>query len=91
MASVRRVPRKFEFHWGKGIVKEEVSVLTPYHEPTIQLLQYDTGERALRFCVYHGRQFSRVPMIIDEQTLGRLGAEVRKNRSLHRLLKKLVD
>ena len=90
MGSVRRVPRKFEFHWGKGIVKEEASVVTPFHEPTIQLLQYDSGGRALRFCVYHGHQFSRVPMIIDEETLAKLGAEVRKNPALCRLLKKLV-
>lgn len=91
MPSVRRVPRKFEFHWGKGIIKEEASVVTPHHEPTIQLLQYDTGEKAIRFCAYHGSRFSRMPLLVDEATIARLGGEVRKNPALHKLMKKLVS
>ncbi len=73
------------------MIREEASVVTRYHEPTIQLLQYDSGEKALRFCVYHGKRFSRVPLIIDEATVSHLGREVRKNPALHKLLKKLVS
>lgn len=91
MATARRVPRSFEFHWGKGTIQEEASVVTPHHEPTIQLLHYETGEKAIRFCAYHGTRFSRMPLLVDEDTVARLGKEVRKNPSLHKLLKKLVS
>ncbi len=33
----RRVPRPFDLHWGRGVIAEEASVLTPFHQPTIQL------------------------------------------------------
>lgn len=86
----RRVPRKFAFHWGRGMVKEEASVRTPYHEPTIQLLQYDSGERAIRFCSYEGTRFNRFPLIVGEDYLDALGKAIRKNKELRRLLRRLV-
>ncbi len=86
----RKVPRKFAFHWGKGIVKEEASVMTPYHEPTIQLLQYDSGERGIRFCSYEGSRFNRFPLIIGEEHLDALGRAIRENTELRRLMRRLV-
>lgn len=91
LMTVRKLPRRFSFHWGKGMVKEEASMRTPYHEPTIQLLQYDSGERAVRFCSYEGRRFNRFPLIVGEEYLGALGRAVRKNRELRMLLKRLVE
>jgi hypothetical protein len=44
----RELPRKLEFHWGQGWVTEEASVKTLHHEPTIQLLEYESGESVLR-------------------------------------------
>ncbi len=86
----RPLPRKFEFHWGKGLVTEEASVVTPYFEPTVQLLVYDSGERAIRFCGYEHGKMGRYPLVVSEQHLERIGAELRKNKELHRLLKRLV-
>ncbi len=86
----RKVPREFAFHWGKGIVKEEASVATPYHEPTIQLLQYESGDRAIRFCSYEGKRFNRFPLIVGEDYLDALRKGIRKNKELHKLLKRLV-
>jgi len=86
----RTLPRKFEFHWGRGWVTEEVSVRTPHHEPTIQLLEYDSGEKAIRFCGYEGVRMGRYPLVVGEEFLEALGREVRKNPKLHRLLKKVV-
>ena len=87
----RKVPRKFAFHWGKGVVKEEASVRTPYHEPTIQLLQYESGERAIRFCSYEGSRFNRFPLIIGEDYLEDLAKALRKNKEIHRLLRRLIS
>lgn len=86
----RELPRKFEFHWGKGWVMEEASVRSPHHEPTIQLLVYESGEKAIRFCGYQGIRMARYPLILGEDSLEKLGESVKRNPELHRLLKKLV-
>ena len=75
----RKLTRKFEFHFGKGVITEEVSIKCPYHEPTIQLLEFESGEKSLRFCVYHGNRFSRVPLIIEVKDLKRLKKEINKS------------
>lgn len=65
--------------------------MTPFHEPTIQLLAFEDGSRSLRFCVYHGSSFSRMPLIVAEEHIPALAKEVRKNPQIRKLLKKLVD
>ena len=90
MVNKRRVPRPFTMPWGKGMVTEEVGVDLRYYTPTIQLLEYEGGEKALRFCVYHGQAFSRVPLIIDEENMNLLSKEVAGNAKIRKMLKKLV-
>ncbi len=68
-SSQRKLPRPFQLPWGKGVVAEEVSVTRPHWEPTIQLLEYEDGSRALRFCYYHGPRFGRGPMILDAEDI----------------------
>src|SRR5439155_1627025 len=58
--SLRKVPRPFDLHWGKGVIAEEASVVTPFHEPAIQLLAFEDGSRSLRFCAYHKGSFARM-------------------------------
>ncbi len=83
----RTVPRKFEFHFGKGMVTEEVGIQCKYHDPTIQLLEFDSGEKALRFCVYHGNRFSRVPLIVDVKDMARLTKVVRNSKRIKKFVK----
>lgn len=73
----RKLPRPFEFHWGKGEVVEEVSVMRPQWEPTIQLLRYEDGEESLRFCYYHGARFGRGAMMASIDDLKELKAQAR--------------
>ena len=82
--------RRFQLHWGGGWITEEARVRTPYHEPSIQLLCYDAGGRALRFCYYHEGFYQGGPLILSEESLKALRKEIRKNKSLHGMLKKLV-
>ena len=88
--STRKVPRPFDLHWGKGVIAEEVSAATPFHEPTIQLLAFDDESKSLRFCAYHVSSFARMPLIISTDHLGALGKAVKKNPQIRSLLKKLV-
>lgn len=89
--SRRKVPRPFDLHWGKGVIAEEASVVTEFHEPTIQLLAFEDGTRSLRFCSYHGSSFSRVPLIVREDHVAGLAKEVKKNPEIRRLLRSLLE
>ena len=71
----RKLPRPFSFPWGGGQVVEEVSVMRPHWEPTIQLLRYEDGEESLRFCYYHGPRFGRGPMMVSVEDLKELKAQ----------------
>ncbi len=73
----RQLPRPFSFPWGGGQVVEEVSVMRPHWEPTIQLLRYEDGEESLRFCYYHGPRFGRGPMMVSVEDLKELKAQAR--------------
>ena len=64
--------------------------MTPYHEPAVQLLEFDNGDQAVRFCYYHGGRFQTSPLILGHEHLAALRREIRKNQKLHALLKRLV-
>ena len=78
---MRKIPRPFKMPWGKGMVIDEVSISSQYHEPTIQLLEFDNGDKLLRFCSYSHGRFSRSPLMIDEKDLRRLGKTLVKRNS----------
>jgi hypothetical protein len=82
--------RRFKLHWGGGWITEEARSLTQFHEPSIQLLSFDAGTKSLRFCYYHDGMFQGGPLILNESHLAALRREVRKNKTIHALLKKLV-
>ena len=92
---MREKPKSFTFHWGTGVVEEEVQIASRYHRPTIQLLKFTEGaakgSREIRFCHYdhHGR-FQRSPLIIAEEDLGTLARALDAAPRLKAMLKKLA-
>ena len=56
---------------------EEVSIPRPHWEPTIQLLEFEDGSRALRFCYYHGGRFGRGPLIMSAEDMAGLNEAAR--------------
>ena len=94
----RRLPRLFSFHWGGGYIVEEASVKCTIRanghvhswEPTIQLLQYDDESEEVRFCVYSGRKFTRMPSIMDEETMKALSKRLEKTLMLKKAVKHLL-
>ena len=69
----RQIPRDFNLHWGRGQIVEEASIETEYHQPSVQLLEFEDGSVSVRFCYYdqHGR-FQRGPLIIRKEDMLRL-------------------
>ena len=86
---MRKVPRPFKMPWGNGMVVKEVFITSQYHEPTVQLLQFDNGDRAIRFCSYNKGKFSRSPLMIDEKDLRKLGNAIKKAKEISKLISRL--
>ena len=82
--------RRFKLHWGGGWITEEARSITQYHERSIQLLSFDSGAKSLRFCYYHDGVFQGGPLIVSDSHLAGLRREIRKNKTLHALMKKLI-
>jgi hypothetical protein len=51
MKNLSKTP--FQAALGRGWISEEARSQTQYHEPSIQLLAFDSGDKSLRFCYYH--------------------------------------
>ncbi len=95
MRAPKDKPKTFAFHWGSGIVAEEVQIATAHHRPTIQLLQFTDGAAKgsyeIRFCFYdHRGRFQRSPLIIDEGDLAPLRRALDAAPRLKRLIGKLA-
>ncbi len=95
MRAAKDKPKTFAFHWGSGVVEEEVQIATEYHRPTIQLLKFTEGAAKgsyeIRFCFYdHRGRFQRAPLIIDEADLAALRRALAGAPRLQRLIGKLA-
>ena len=87
----KRTEKTFSFHWGSGVIEEEVRIATPYHLPTIQLLKFTagpaSGSHAVRFCHYDARgRFQRSPLIVEEKDFAMLSKALEKARKLRTIL-----
>jgi hypothetical protein len=82
--------RRFQLHWGGGWITEEARSRTQYHEPSIQLLSFDSGEQSVRFCYYREGFYQGGPLILSESNLAGLRREIRKNPTIYAFLERLV-
>jgi hypothetical protein len=57
-------------------------------EPAIQLLRFEDGSETLRFCVFHGKLFSRMPLLIGSDELAVPFGEASKHPMIRTQLKK---
>ena len=88
----RKLPRPFEMHWGKGQIVEEASCVGQYHEPAIQLLEYDDGAESIRFCHYDLKgRFQRSPLMISEEAFADLRDSLARAPRLRELLRRLLE
>jgi hypothetical protein len=92
---VRKLPRPFEMHWGRGEIVEEATFVGEYHEPAIQLMQYTEGEAAggfsIRFCSYNHRgSFQRSPLMLGQAEIDGLRNALRETPRLRDILRQLV-
>ena len=85
------MPRSFAFSWGKGLVVEEASHESQYHQPRIQLLEYEDGTLSVRFCYYdRSGRFQRSPLMLGADDIGGLRASLEQPLRLRSLLLELV-
>ena len=60
-------------------------------EPTIQFLQYDDETEEVRFCVYSGRKFTRMPPIMDIDAMRALSKKLEKTVLLRKAVAELTN
>ena len=87
--------RRFNFHWGSGVVAEEARFDSEHHNPAIQLLRYDEGELAgklaVRFCFFNKRgRFQRSPLMISEDDLEQMRVALEQTPELRDLLRRML-
>ena len=92
---VRKLPRPFEMHWGRGEIVEEATFVGEYHEPAIQLMQSTEGEAAggfsIRFCSYNHRgSFQRSPLMLGQAEIDGLRKALVETPRLRDILRELV-
>jgi hypothetical protein len=88
--TARKVPRPFEMPWGRGEIVEEATAIGEWSEPSIQLLHYEDGTLAIRFCQYdHRGRFRRSPMMVDAKLIRGLGRSLSRAPRLRKLLSAL--
>ena len=86
----RPLPRPFKFYFGQGQIVEEISCQSRWHQPTIQLLEWDDGHLSLRFCSYtHDGRFQRNPLVVSAHDLVSLAAKASPDGRLKPLLELL--
>jgi hypothetical protein len=86
-----RVPRPFQVHWGRGSIVEEAGYEGQYHEPRIQLLEFEDGSLSIRFCYYnHSGRFQRSPLMVGLDELDSLREALNGTPRLRLLLKQIV-
>ena len=90
-ATQRVVPRPFAMPWGKGDIVEEATASGQWSRPAIQLLRYEDGTEAVRFCQYDERgRFRRSPMMISRELARDLGRSLATTPRLKRILDDLI-
>ena len=88
----RRVPRPFEMSSGKGSIVEEAWYKGRWHEPRIQLMEYEDGSQSIRFCYYdHSGRFQRGPLMVGMDDAAGLREALAETPRLRSLLKEIVD
>ena len=92
----RRIPRPFNLLWGGGRIVEEASIEGGLHAPSLQLMRYETGEKAgqlaIRFAAYDPEgELERRSLIINERELRPLRKELDRTPRLKALLRQLLE
>jgi len=86
---MRKIPRPFKMPFGSGKIVEEASITSKYHEPTIQLLKFDNGDKVIRFCSYNKGKFSRSPLMIGEKDMRKLRNIIKREKEMSKLISRL--
>ena len=91
-SKARALPRPFSLHWGDGQIVEEVTMRSEYHEPAIQLLEFENGDLEVRFCYFdlEGR-FQRSPLIVGAAEVEGLREGLKHAPRLRQILRDLIE
>jgi hypothetical protein len=86
----RKVPRPFKYEWGSGQIVEEACWMEEHLEPSIQLMPYETGEEAVRFCFYNLKgAWQRHPLMLGPDEVPQIREALKGTPRLRKILKEM--
>jgi hypothetical protein len=91
--SARQLPLTFVLHWGNGRIVEEATYAGQHHQPSLQLLEFEDGPAAVRFCYYDhaGSASADSPFIVSNDEIAGLKDALAAAPRLRSLLRELVS
>ncbi|MBI4861863.1 MAG: hypothetical protein HY815_16640 [Candidatus Riflebacteria bacterium] len=78
-----------ELPWGKARIIEVVNVAWTHHHPSLELLEFPDGRRALRFAAYFEGDPVRGPLVLDEAALSTVAAVAAGSPAIRSFLARL--
>lgn len=90
----KAIPRPFNFkNVGKGMITHEAAN-DNYKDwtPSIQVLKFDNGTKAIRFCYYiSSGQIARNALFLNQSEVADLKNEIAKQPEVKKFLKELLE
>lgn len=88
-----KIPRDCNFKdVGSGSIVEEAAVEYEDWAPVIQIIKFDDGEKALRFCYYlKDGKLARNALFITDNVIEDLRKEIKKSPQVKNFLEKLLE
>ncbi len=89
----KEIPRPFNFKkLGKGEIIEEVAVEYEDWAPAIQVLEFENGQKVLRFC-YYAKSGELAPraLYVDNTDVANLREEMKKKPRVRKFLQSLLE
>lgn len=83
-------PGFVEFPWARAHILDVVSVPAPHQDLALELLEFENGQRSLRFAAYAKGQLVRGPMVLHDEDVTRLSTAARRSPAILEFLRGLV-
>lgn len=79
-----------EFPWARAHILEVVTVEAPHQDVALELLEFENGQRSLRFAAYSKGKLVEGPLVLHDEDLTRVAQAASRSPSIHEFLVRLA-
>ena len=81
---------RVDLPWGQARIIEVVNIAWSHHGPSIELLEFPDGKRALRFAAFSEGNLVPGPLVLEAEAIPHLARAAAASRPIQTLLKQLA-